>query len=60
MIDKLHKRSPFVVLSLMIYTMRNTGFDTTLTCVFRYPVILSRVFAAFNVDFTGKRVATTG
>lgn len=38
--------------------MHNTGFDTTCTCVFRYVVILSRVFVIFNVDFKGERRAT--
>lgn len=40
--------------------MRNTGCDTTKTHVFHYPVILSRVFQAFSVDFIGERQKTIG
>lgn len=40
--------------------MRNRSYDTTSTRVFCYPVILSRVFAAFNVDSIGERRALTG
>lgn len=54
MIEKLQNQSLFSIVSSMIHTICNTDCDTTLTRVFHYPVILSRIFAAFNVDFTGE------
>lgn len=58
-IHKLQNQSPFPLVSLMIHTMQSTISDTTLTCVFSYPVIHCRIFHAFNVDFTSERRATT-
>lgn len=45
---------------LIMHTMHNTSYDTTLTLVFCYSVMLFYIFAAFNVDFTGERGATIG
>lgn len=55
MIDKIQNWSPFSLVSLMIHVMRNTGFDTTKKRVFfSYPVLLTRVFQAWNINFTGE------
>ncbi|KAI5664397.1 hypothetical protein M9H77_23720 [Catharanthus roseus] len=51
MIDKLQKQSPFSV-AYLIHTMRNTGCDTTGTCVFRYPMILSCTGQLQIIKFT--------
>ncbi|KAI5676554.1 hypothetical protein M9H77_07504 [Catharanthus roseus] len=40
--------------------MHNTGCDLTKKRAFRYPVILSRIFAACHVNFAGERRLSTG
>ncbi|KAI5667974.1 hypothetical protein M9H77_17827 [Catharanthus roseus] len=47
--DKDQKILPFSIVSLIIHTMCNTGYDTTCTYVFHYPLILSRIFAVNKV-----------
>lgn len=59
-IDKVHNRSPFSLVYLMIHTMRNTGCDTIKKRVFHYPILLTRVFQDFSVDFTGGRRESNG